>query len=574
VLPQERVKNEKDKTQNKLKDPGLSLLSPVTEDADSAAGNNNGTPGTQATDINRFSVRKSGGLAGTAANSPTPSAQTSLGTMQLYLFVEMVSCFRLPEYEDPDHQTLKERLENRKDRQQQLLHNRRSQPRQDAAAASASASTSVSATAAASPGVASSWSFFQRSSAQPNAGAGVINSSDPGLSPVRSPTPGELRDSRDARGRSRDRDAGDDRSTAGRSKSRDVTKRDRTAVENVEMCAAWAMIPISELIGTAGSKPFGMSGGTPFMNVNIRGVDIVNRSGAWQALKRNMGYQVKPKLSVLVTPPTAFNVANPPAGATGPAGRPTSMSFRSPGRPPLMSFSPVPPNAIDKPAKDDDTKLISLLPPQLVLPTNGITLVGIYRELLKENMRLKLDPCDRVLPQTNVTMQQDVILGSFPKILADPATASVLMKLWATVVPDTLTTKKLASITVADVSTKRVKDAFHDVVLKLYRTLHCVDAQPDKLNPFETAETLYKREELIRRLCGLVPTAAGAVAGAGPGAAGGSAAAPGATAAPTMGQPGTAAANATKTDDFDITQVLYEPFNCRELHWSRNRSMN
>ena len=547
---------------NNSNTPGL--LSPNEEEDGAGAG-------ATVRDSRAFSTKS------VASTSSAPTTSNNNNMEQLYLFVEMVSTFRLPAYEE-DEETRKERADARRERS---FNNNNNFGR---GRSSTTASNNSNANSAATPNTAavrqssSFLGFLTRSNAPAAAPAAPQAAVDP---VPQTPTK--------------------------RSKSRDKKDKDKLAgpVENIEMCTAWAMIPIAELIATTAtpnsmtgqyvpiSKPFLMHGGTPFMNVNIRDKDIVLRAGTWQMMKRTMGYQVKSKLSILVTPPSRLNTTTLNAtvtnGGTAPAAlatgeRPRSMGFLSspvkaatptpagpapgpgpaPGSALRGSLATAPGTITDptKPTKVDDTKLISLLPPQLLCPANGVTLVGIYRAMLRDSLAVKLDAPDRILPQSGVTIHQDVILGSFPRILADPATCSVLLKLWGREAPDRLTKKSLSQITVTDVSSKQVLDVFHDVVLKVYRTLHCLDAQPDRFNPFETAEQLYKREELIRRLCGLTtipPT--------------GNMLKPGTTSTINNNNNPNGAnnnnSNANVVEDVDITQVLYAPFNSKELHWNR-----
>jgi hypothetical protein len=523
ILPQDKLKSAAAEI-NRSRDPALPMLTPnadITEEQ-------------QNVDVLKsHSTANANKSRPVSTNLSNTRQTTAVGVMQLYLFVEMTSSFRLPVYEE-NEQEMKERLESRRDRQQQFINNNKRK-----------ASTGVKRESSSMLG------FLSRVNEGSTDNLSVDNEGN--SSPAKSP---------------------------GRNASKLKSTKVSGPVETIEMCAAWAMIPISELTASsavttaAASKPFVMHGGTPFMNVNIRDKDIIMRSGTWQALKRSMGYQVKPKLSVVITPPSSASSGGSSSSVS--AGRPSSVrmsgsfSSMSPAKPvqtpaaapgpaagvstvagTLSPYSPAP--GREKPIKEDDTKLITLLPPQLLLPTHGVTLVGIYRAMLKDSLRIKLDEPDRVLPQSGVTVHQDVILGSFPKILADPATCSVLLKLWSKEAPDTLTNKKLGLITVTDISSRRVLDTFHDVVLKLYRTLHCLEAQPDKFNPFETLESLYRREELIRKLCGLTP-----VGGGGP--------ARGGVSASISGNLNAAAA---ADDSIDVTQVLYAPFNCKELHWKR-----
>ena len=63
---------------------------------------------------------------------------------------------------------------------------------------------------------------------------------------------------------------------------------------------------------------------------------------------------------------------------------------------------------------------------------------------------------------------------------------------------------KLArDITVGIASNQKASDAFKEVVLRVWRASNSPDAQPDKLCPVESIETMYMRELRIRDMVGL-----------------------------------------------------------------------
>ena len=53
-------------------------------------------------------------------------------------------------------------------------------------------------------------------------------------------------------------------------------------------------------------------------------------------------------------------------------------------------------------------------------------------------------------------------------------------------------------MTTADLENPRILEVFRDIIHRLYRACHCVDAQPNRLNPHETIEELYNREARIK----------------------------------------------------------------------------
>ena len=286
------------------------------------------------------------------------------------------------------------------------------------------------------------------------------------------------------------------------------------------------MVPISELLSHPNSRlKLAMSGGTAFTNVKITDADIQRREGTLQTLKRAFGFKVIPKIEILVKP--ALHMI--PAITNG------------------ALLSPATTAAIEA----NRCRLYHVLPPNIILPTKGFVVVAIYRLMLQKALRLTIDAPDRVLPQSACCIPNvDPILSSLPKLLADAAACRVLLYLWSKEAPTTVTAKPIAEITVEDVAATRVSDVYRDVVLRMYRGFNHLDAQPDRLNPFETIETVYKREAAIRNYVGVHSDILGVVppaATSGPGASGG--------AAKPAADPGPGSS-------------LHVPFNARELMWS------
>ena len=190
--------------------------------------------------------------------------------------------------------------------------------------------------------------------------------------------------------------------------------RGDTEEDIVEMCSGWVMIPIvAALRDPVRKKKIEMYGGTPFAVLKINKKEVPKRpgdplpyttyiatfyllpwiplpppcvlpspplplhihisqqSGAWNGVKRLFGrVQTRSKMEIIMTsvaPTTLTNVALPK------------------GSSPL-----VPAN-----------RLTSLLPPNVVLPTSALSLVGIYRTTLAQSFAtIQKNNDERALPQT------------------------------------------------------------------------------------------------------------------------------------------------------------------------------
>lgn len=128
-----------------------------------------------------------------------------------------------------------------------------------------------------------------------------------------------------------------------------------------------------------------------------------------------------------------------------------------------------------------------------------------------------------MIPQSGENLPlADAIFSSFPRILADPASSRVLLTLWASEAPEVMLPSKSFSmlgksvdfssntaaainkITLADISNSHTLNIFREVVLRLWRACSSPDSQTDRLQPFESVETLFIRENKIRQKVGLI----------------------------------------------------------------------
>ena len=218
---------------------------------------------------------------------------------------------------------------------------------------------------------------------------------------------------------------------------------------------------------TSSNRPrklaFEMRGGTPFAQVGIDKEAVVKRDGMQNAMRRAVGIRQRSIIEVLIKP-----VSRPPDAANKP-----------------------------KPVGAAGVMATAVLPPNIVLPSNSVSCVGIFRGI-SDQASLNVNS-DRLLPQSGSLPYADVILIAFPRILADPAASKVLFALWAKEAP----ALPIDSLSLADVQQAPVVHAFRSVVLRVYRAFSSPDAQPDRLNPYETAEDCYHRMAIIRSLIGM-----------------------------------------------------------------------
>jgi len=275
--------------------------------------------------------------------------------------------------------------------------------------------------------------------------------------------------------------------------NKELEKEEKAAIKTMDMCCGWAMVPIAETLRSNQRKMrVDMSGGTPFAVVQIKEEDVAVRPGTVRAIGRMFGFfKVISTLDILITPsvPAAKFIPRPvPTAAQGPKGAGASGQ------------------AVQAPQNPDDVAWFTkLLPPNIVLPTSSVTVVGMYRRLLMKSMQLNQNAPDRVLPQTGVLHHADALLSSFPRLLSDEAACRVLLLMWKREFPKDLDGKAYKDMTVNDTSNIRALQVFRGVVLRLWRAYSSPHSMPDKLNPVETPDQVSKREMRIRELVN-IPT--------------------------------------------------------------------
>ena len=76
-------------------------------------------------------------------------------------------------------------------------------------------------------------------------------------------------------------------------------------------------------------------------------------------------------------------------------------------------------SAIANPLLLSTNRLTSLLPPNVVLSTSSLTIVGIYRIMLIKSFQVSLENTDRHLPQTGTLHSSSVLLSGFPKLIGN-----------------------------------------------------------------------------------------------------------------------------------------------------------
>eukprot|EP00981_Chlorochromonas_danica_P011048 scaffold3678_cov157-Ochromonas_danica.AAC.1 len=316
------------------------------------------------------------------------------------------------------------------------------------------------------------------------------------------------RSSKDPQRRRSGRDARDNSDRSGSdSESNDDGDDNEEKSRLVEMCCGWAMIPIAATLrGTARKFRVDMCGGTPFDMVGIKKEEVILRTGAWQTIKRAFGFNVKSVLEILITPATpSFSLRYAPRtiNTNNNSGPVNSNAMTSSAVPNVsQSVTSLVPTSLAA-APDGLPWLTKLLPVNIVVPTSSVTIVGIYRKILADTLKLFEDQPDRILPQTGSLLHADVVLSSFPRILADPAACRVLMMLWKKEFPTELNGKTYRDMTINDASSVRALQVFRNVMLRLWHAFGSPDAQPNKLLPDESEEDIIARELRIRELVGI-----------------------------------------------------------------------
>jgi len=292
---------------------------------------------------------------------------------------------------------------------------------------------------------------------------------------------------RGRKSRSRGRSRSDDESSDDDSdKDNDeYLEEDGPEEKYVDMCCGWTMIPIAATLrGNARKFKVGMCGGTPFGLVAIKDEEVKQRPGVWQSLKRAFGFKVKSVLEILIT-------------ASGPSPKWISENV-------AKKAATGVPSAQNNRSTSDNAQILltSILPPNIVIPTSSVTIVGIFRKLLRDSFKL-LDQSNRILPQTGVLHHADPLLSTFPRVLADAAGSRVLLLLWKQEFPAELNGKTYKDMSLLDTSNVRALQVFRNVILHLYNAFSCPALLPDKLKPFETEVELQLREKRIKEFIGM-----------------------------------------------------------------------
>jgi hypothetical protein len=266
-----------------------------------------------------------------------------------------------------------------------------------------------------------------------------------------------------------------------------------------DMCCGWAMVPIAATLrGSARKFKVNMCGGTPFAMVDIREEDVQQRQGLFPTMKRMFGFTVQSVLEILITPAIPA-----PRFVPRPISTSSSMSAFA-NVTSSASFSASMKDPVDESGTTADVAWFTrLLPPNIVIPTSSVTVVGMYRKLLIKSLQLSHNHVERCLPQTGILHHADALLSSFPRILSDDAACRVLLLLWKREFPKDVNGKTYKDMTVADTSNIRALQVFRSVVLSLWRAFSSPHAQPDKLNPFETDQETLRREMRIREMVGI-----------------------------------------------------------------------
>ena len=160
---------------------------------------------------------------------------------------------------------------------------------------------------------------------------------------------------------------------------------------SVEFCSGWVMVPLKDIVqGRQIRTKVKMLGGTPFSPIKINKKDVRKRPGTFEALKRMVRINVKSEIELILRP---------------------SVS-------------------------QENILITSLLPPCIILPSSAVTLVALFRESQEAARNLFIAYTSRALPQTgHCGSSVDIVLSSFPKLLADVAACRVLMYFWSKEAP-------------------------------------------------------------------------------------------------------------------------------------------
>lgn len=242
------------------------------------------------------------------------------------------------------------------------------------------------------------------------------------------------------------------------------------SLPTTEMCSGWAMIPLNSTLGAmkgASTKlKLKMSGGSPFTLMDIKKADIPNRAGLWAAIKRTVGIQIKSELEISITP---------------------VMGSKRP----------------DAAVHD---RLLQRLPPNIILPSNSTTAIGLCRVIILDNQINQYQGhLQNILPQSGGSLLGgDAVLSSLPKLLSDPASCRVFYLLWSLEGPKDVGIRagEATQSKVENINSKSIA-VLRDIILRLWRACSSPDARPSRLDNEESVDSVYRRELLIRELVGI-----------------------------------------------------------------------
>ena len=140
-------------------------------------------------------------------------------------------------------------------------------------------------------------------------------------------------------------------------------------------------------------------------------------------ISRMMGLTQPSVLEILLTPYGSSAVKQTKAAAI-----PRPPSSRMLTLTPSLSSSTLPTQplqpedistSLPNPMLTKTNRLTSLLPPNVVLPTSSLTIIGIYRVMLLKSLEVTLVNAEKHLPQTGTLHSPSALLGGFPKLIGE-----------------------------------------------------------------------------------------------------------------------------------------------------------
>lgn len=140
---------------------------------------------------------------------------------------------------------------------------------------------------------------------------------------------------------------------------------------------------------------------------------------------RMMGLTQPSVLEILITP---YGSSATKSTKTASSAIPRPPSTRTLALTSSQSSSALPTHALQpeegstslpNPMLVKTNKLTSLLPPNVVLPTSSLTIIGIYRIMLLKSLQVTLENAEKLLPQTGTLHSPSALLGGFPKLIGE-----------------------------------------------------------------------------------------------------------------------------------------------------------